>query len=231
MKQSSGTSHNGPPLYTLIHKGIRERLFKFSINAGRIDYAENLQVNEFHDSLISLVGSVRLHHAIEEKFIHPVISDRVPGGAVKLEEEHKVVDQQLNQLTGHLEGIRTKTTSFERYRDLGLEFYLSFNRFLAFFLEHIDDEEERVQRTLFDLCTVEELSTTFGRMLASQTSEELAGNLKMVLSAANLDDLTGLFIGGRVLMLPEAYKKATRLAESVLKPGDWSALKTRAGIT
>jgi hypothetical protein len=230
MKPSTAVSHNGPALYSLIHKGIRDRLSKFSIAAGRIDYTNDLQVNEFQNAMAKISSSIRFHHTAEEKFIHPVISDRLPGGAVKLEEEHKLVDQQLNQLTSYLEGIKTKTAGFERYRDLGLEMYLSFNRFLAFFLSHMDDEEERIQRTLFDLCTGEELGLTFGKILASQTPEEQTDNLGMVLSGANPDELTGLYIGARRLMLPEAYKNAILLAEKVLKPEEWSALKSRAGI-
>jgi hypothetical protein len=231
MKQSTGTAHNGPALYSLIHKGIRDQLFKFSASAGRVNYAEDLQVSEFQNSLTSLVDSIRLHHHLEEQFIHPVISDRLPGGALKLEEEHKVVDQQLNDLVGYLDGIRIKTAGFERYQDLGLEFYLSFNRFLSFFLMHMNDEEERIQRTLFDLCTVPELVSTFGRILASQTMDQVEANTGMVIAGANLDDLTGLLMGAKVLMPPEEYKKVLKMAESTLKPADWSALKIRVGIT
>jgi hypothetical protein len=230
MPQPLTTAHNGPALYSLIHKGIRDRLFKFSINAGRLDYADSLKVNEFNHEMNLLTSSISLHHTMEEKFIHPLISDRVPGGAVRLEEEHKLVEQQMSQMTAQLEGIRVKTGGFERCRDLGLEFYLSFNRFLAFFLEHINDEEERVQRTLYDLCTVEELTTTFGRILAGQKPEERMDNLKMVLTGANMDELMGLFIGAKFLMPPEEYQNSIKLAKTVLKPADWSILQTRAGL-
>ncbi len=224
------TAHAGPPLYSLIHKGIRARLFKFSITAGGLDYADSTRLNEFIQDLNLLVSSIRFHHTAEEKFIHPLISDRVPGGAVKLEEEHKLVEQQMVQMTTQLEGIRTKTSSFERSRDLALEFYLAFNRFLAFFLHHIDDEEERVQRMLFDLCTTEELTATFGRIMASQTPEELTENLKMIFSGASIDELTGLFAGAKALMPPAAFQGLTRLAESVLAPNQWTILKKRLNL-
>jgi hypothetical protein len=230
MSQSLTSARIAPPLYSLIHKGIRDRLFKFSIDAGRLDYADNFKVNEFIDGMKSLVSSIRLHHFLEDSIVHPLISDRVPGGATKLEEEHKIVDRQMKEMTDQLEGIRTKTGSFEKCKDLGLEFYLSFNRFLAFFLTHIDDEEERVQRTLDDLCTIEELNTTFGRIMASQKPEELTENLKMLLYGANLDELTNLFIGYKMMVSPEKLQNAVMLAKTVLKPTDWSVLQARSGL-
>ncbi len=57
------------------------------------------ELNEFIKDMSLLVASIRFHHTAEEQFIHPVISDRVLGGAVKLEEEHKLVEQQLVQVT------------------------------------------------------------------------------------------------------------------------------------
>jgi hypothetical protein len=221
---------NGPALYTLIHKGIRDRLFKFSVSAGKLDYADSRQVEEFHRELAAIIASIRLHHTLEEKFIHPLISDRVPGAVIKLAEEHILFDEQLNRLIAHLEGIRTKTTGFEKYRDLGLEFYLAYNRFLAFFLTHIDDEEERVQRDLFDLCTVQELVSTFGRILADQPPEQLVDNLRMVLANINPDELTALLAGAKLLVPEEAYKNALKLAESLRTPQEWTLVKTRLGI-
>ena len=73
-----------PELYTPIHKGIRSRLFKTSIKAGRIDYADQETVSGFHDEFMSLVANIRRHHALEEEFYHPLLADRVPGGAEKL---------------------------------------------------------------------------------------------------------------------------------------------------
>ncbi len=230
MQQPMTIAQHAPPLYSLIHKGIRDRLFKFSVDAGRLDYADSLKVSEFSDEMNLLVSNISLHHSHEDVFVHPLLSERVPGGAVKLEEAHKLVEQQMSQMTEQLKGIRTKSTSFERCRELGTEFYLAFNRFLAFFLTHIDDEEERVQRTLEDLCTIEELTTAFGRILASQKPEEMAENLKMILYGANMDELTSLFIGYKFMVPPEKFQNAIKLAKTVLQPADWAVLQTRAGL-
>jgi hemerythrin-like domain-containing protein len=230
MPASTFVTHPGPQLYSLIHKGIRARLYAFSTRAGKVNYANTAQVGEFSADFAALCANIRLHHTAEEEFIHPLVSDRIPGGAVRLEEEHRLVDEQLKQMSSHLAGLAEKTAAFERYKDLGLEFYLSYNRFVAFFLQHIDDEEEHIQRSLFDLCTAQELGSTFGRILASQKPEHTAENLKTVFAAANLDDLTSLFMGAKSLVPPEAYANALRMAQEILEPSQWAELKGRLGL-
>jgi len=219
-----------PETYTPIHKGLRSRLFKTSIEAGKIDYADEASLSTLYDEFNSLVASIRLHHIMEENFIHPLLADRVPGGAEKLEEDHHIVDHLMDNLVAHLDRIRSKPTKFEKRRELTLEFYLAFNRFIAFFLNHIDVEEEHIRPTLWRLCTVEEVAAAVTKLLASQKPEEGFQNMAMMLSAANTDDLAGLITHAKAALPPEAIQAGLQLAESVLSANDWAALKSRIGI-
>jgi hemerythrin-like domain-containing protein len=220
----------GPPeTYTPIHKGLRSRLFKTSIQAGKIDYFDEASLSALYDEFNSLVASIRLHHTMEENFIHPLLSDRVPGGAEKLEEEHHVVDHLMDNLVAHLDRIKGQSTKFEKRRELGLEFYLAFNRFIAFFLNHIDGEEEHIRPTLWRLCTAEEVTTAVVKLLASQKPEEGLQNLEMMFNAANTDDLAGLITHAKAALPPEAIKAGLQLAEGILSPRDFAALKAKIG--
>lgn len=87
--------------------------------------------------------------ALEEKFIHPLLSDRVPGGARKPEENHRIMHQRFDDLVTHVDGIRAKS-DFEKRRELALEFYRAWNRFLSFYFVHINREEEQAQPALSD---------------------------------------------------------------------------------
>jgi hypothetical protein len=167
---------------------------------------------------------------MEENFIHPLLSDRVPGGAEKLDEEHQTVEHLLHNLVAHLDRTRSKSTKFEKRKELCLEFYLAFNRFIAFFLSHIDEEEEHVRPTLWDLCTSEELTAAIIKLLASQKPEEGLQNLEMMLNAANSDDLAGLITHAKAALPPEAIQGGLQLAESVLSARDFAALKAKVGV-
>lgn len=228
--ETLATAKERPELYTAIHKGIRSRLFKTSVKAGRVDYTDQETVRGFHDEFMSTVANIRHHHTLEEKFYHPLLSERVPGGAEKLLEEHHIVDHLLDNLVMHLEGIISKSADFEKRGELGLEFYLAFNRFIAFFLTHINEEEEHIQPTLWDLCTFEELDTAEMTLIASQKPEEAKENLEMILSSANLDDLADLLGRAKAHVPPEVAQGVFRLAEGILNSRDWAALKSRIGI-
>jgi len=218
-----------PETYTPIHKGLRSRLFKASIQAGKMDCTDEAALSELYDEFNSLVASIRIHHTMEENFIHPLLADRVPGGAEKLEEDHHVVDHLLDNLVAHLDRIRSKPTKFEKRRELTLEFYLAFNRFIAFFLNHIDVEEEHIRPTLWRLCTVEEVTAAVVKLLASQKPEEGLQNMKMMLSAANTDDLAGIITHARAALPPEAIQAGLQLAESMLSARDFEVLKAKMG--
>lgn len=219
-----------PPIYTPIHKGIRSKLFEVSVKAGKIDYTDRAALQGLYDEFGSLLASIRNHHGMEEKYYHPLLADRVPGGAEKLEEEHQIVDRLLNNLLAHLDRIKDKSTKFEKRRELGLEFYLAFNRFIAFFLKHIDGEEEHYEPTLRNLCTAEELENTEISLIGSQKPEEGLQNLQMMLIAANVDDLGELIASARMALPPEVIQAGLQLAKSVLSARDFAAVKAKAGI-
>ena len=218
-------------LYTTIHKGWRMRLSQISLKAGKLDYADRANVDAFHGELKSMVTGIRHHHETEETYIHPLLSAVMPGGAEKLDEDHRKVDRLLDNLLVHFDGMRIKAADFERREELGLEFYLAFNRFNAFFLSHIDEEEEHVQPALWNLCTAEELETCRRGIFASQKPEEALENLGMMLSSVNLDEIVNLITFAKSSVSPDVFKLGLDFTQSVLDPHDWSVLKPRLGTT
>ncbi len=214
-------------LYVGIHKGHRGSLFKVSVQAAKIDLSSHGSVQSLHREVVSFRDAVRVHIELEEKFIHPLLSDRVPGGARELEAEHRDHFERLDDLVAHLDGIRTKSVSFEKRRELALEFYRALNRFIALYLVHLNKEEEEVQPTLWKLCADDELMAAFGKMLASQSPEELAQNFSMMIPALSLDELAGLYAGIRAKAPPQVIQMFAGLAEQLLSKDDWAEAKKR----
>ena len=217
-------------LYSTIHKGQRARFFKIAARAGTIDYADHKALDSLYDELRPFREEMCLHAALEEKFIHPLLSNRVPGGARELEADHRNMHQQIDDLLTHFDGLRVKT-DFEKRSELALEFYRAWNRFISFYFTHINKEEENIQPSLWALCTNDELATVFKTIIASQKPDELMENLGMMLSASNLYERAGILMGGRAIMPPEAFQTVLKFAEQVLSPNDWLALKSKIGIT
>jgi hypothetical protein len=107
------------------------------------------------------------------------------------------------------------------------EFYRAWNRFLSFYFIHIDKEEEQVTPVLWKFCTNEQLVAAFKMIMASQKPEELRESFGMMLPAMNLYERIEMIEAGRASMSPEAFQGFLKLAERLLSPEDWTALKSK----
>ena len=218
-------------LYRDIHKGQRRRFFNIATQAGILDYTDPKALDTLYDELYSFREHMRLHAHVEEKFIHTVLSQRVPGGARQLEEDHRVVREKFDDLITQFDGIRAKPVDFEKRGELALEFYRAWSRFIAFYFMHINREEEQIMPVLWKLCTVEELAETHKLMITNQKMEELVEDFEMILPNANLQERVEILGTVQVLASPEEYQQYLKIAERILEPNDWTALKTRIELT
>jgi len=208
-------------LYTGPHKGQRAVFFMIGKAAGTLNLNDQNALSKFEGELASFRDSMYLHANIEEKFIHPLLSERVPGGADRLNEDHRLMHKQFDELVACFGEIKKKPRE-----ELSLEFYLAWNRFTSFYFIHIDYEEEYVMPMLWKLCTSEELGDVFRKVMAGQTPKELMENLGMMLPAMNPLERAMLLNQARATMPPEAFQAALKLAEHVLTPEDFASLKT-----
>jgi len=157
--------------------------------------------------------------------LHALLSTEVPGCAEHLEKEHREAHDRFDRLIAQLDLIR-KQSEPDKQRALGLEFYLALNRFVAFFLHYLDEEEERVQPALWNLSTTEELVD------AVQTSfdvppEQAKANLVMMIAAINVEELVSLFTSMKERVPTSAFQNALTVAKRILNPQDWETLNSR----
>jgi len=82
-------------LYTPVHKGLRARLFKVSIKAGTLDFADHAALDAFLNECKLLGTQMRFHHDWEERAIHPLLADEVPSCAEHLKHVHRVAQQRF----------------------------------------------------------------------------------------------------------------------------------------
>ncbi len=216
-------------LYRDIHKGQRCRFLNIAVQAGKLDYTDREALDGLYGELYSFREHMRLHASLEERFIHIILSQRVPGGARQLEEDHRVIRQEFDNLVEDLDVIRAKTSDFEKIGELALEFYRAWSRFTAFYLMHIDKEEEQAMPILWKLCTVKELAETHRLMITDQKQDELVEDFEMILPNANPQERVEILGMLRVMMPSEAYQEFLNLAERLLTPEDWTTLKMELG--
>jgi hypothetical protein len=154
----------------------------------------------------------------------------MPGGAEKLQADHRVINHMIDLLLAHFEGVKAKETASKTRQTLALEFYLALNRFIAFYLPHINDEEESAQSVLWRLCTDDELLAAQDAIVASQTPEEATESLEMMIPALSLDEIANLLGMAKKNAPPQAFQNATTLAQRLLSAEEWMAVKGLLGI-
>ncbi len=214
-------------MYAGIHKGQRSALFQLSMRAGALDHNDMKYFKAFRDDLAELRNEFRLHVKNEETYVHPFLIERVPGAAKDLKDDHKNVERMFDELVSHFDGILSKSMEFKKLGELCLEFYRALNRFISFYLVHINKEEEYIQPALWTVCTGDELWTTMGRILAGLSPQEAMRDLNMMIPADNIDGLSELFLVAKDFIPPEGFKAACDLAQRLLNPAAWASLKSR----
>ena len=193
--------------------------------AGTLNLNDENDLTALENAILSFREHMFLHASHEEKFIHPLLSERVPGGANRLNEDHRIMHRQFDELVACFGEIKRKLKDFEKGEELSQEFYLAWNRFMSFYLSHIDYEEETVMPALWKLSTYDELSNIRGKILGDAAPKELMDNLGMILPAMNPTERFTILNQGRATMPPEAFQAGLKIAEHVLSSEDWSLLK------
>ncbi len=212
-------------LYTDAHKGQRLRFSTISKAAGSLDLSSQEALTSLENDIIAFREHMFLHANHEEMFIHPLLAERIPGGANKLNEDHKNMHRQFDEIIACFGEMKKKTTDFEKLQEVAQELYLAWNRFMAFYLTHIDYEEEYAMPALWKLCTYDELASARGKILGGQDPKSMMYSLGMILPALSPTERFLVLSQGLKTAPPEASQGALRIAEHVLSPEDWLSLK------
>ncbi len=183
-------------LYIDAHKGQRLKFSMISKAAGTLDINNQEALTSLENEIISFREHMFLHASTEEKFIHPMLSERVPGGANRLNEDHRIMHRQFDELLASLEEMKKKPMDFEKLQEIAQEFYLAWNRFMSFYLSHIDYEEEYAMPTLRKLCKYDELADARGKILGGQEPTSMMYSLEMILPALSPNERFFVFSQG-----------------------------------
>jgi hemerythrin-like domain-containing protein len=216
-------------LYKDIHKGQRRWLFDISNMAARLDFADKGQIEMLQKEIKAFLDHLIEHVDNEEKSIHPILNERVPGCPRAIAAEHKIIHKDVEDILASLEVIRKISSRHEANHAIGYEIYLAWNRFISVYLRHIDTEEGYLQRALLSVCSAEELGGIFRTIMTSTPPQSMMVNLRIMTLGLNDDELSILLNGAKSMMPPEAFNNATSYMASLLEPERWSRISARIG--
>jgi hypothetical protein len=205
--------------YTVVHKGLRKRLFETVVLAGTANYADPDDRAKLAATVAEVVTILREHAKHENEFLHPIIAEVLPEVARTLTSEHEEHNRALDEVDRAFEvavAERTGAAGHLAYRVLA--------RFTAHFLAHIE-EEEAGQGQVWELAGEARFAVGMTAFKRSRTLDQNLAGWATMLPAMNPAERATMFRGLRAGAPEAPFTTAWRLAERVLDARALDALK------
>jgi hemerythrin HHE cation binding domain-containing protein len=196
--------------YTVVHKGLRKRLFDTVVLAGTTNYADPTDRAKLAATVAEVVTLLREHAQHEDELLHPIIAEVLPEVASTLTSEHEEHNRALDEVERAFEvaiAERTGAAGHLAYRVLA--------RFTAHFLAHIE-EEEAGQAQVWELAGEARLAAGMTAFKRSRTLDQNLAGWANMLPAMNPAERAAMFRSLRVGAPEAVFAAASRLAERVL---------------
>ncbi|MGB6977419.1 MAG: hemerythrin domain-containing protein [Gammaproteobacteria bacterium] len=205
-------------LYTVIHKAQRQRLFELSVKIGRTDFDDSTQVTKVREELQKMIAHLRKHAHTDETFIHPLFNKVGQEGQL-LEEEHHALENSFDEL--EIIGASSNARS---------KLYVQFNRFLAAYLQHIDEEEVTQVEILWKHFNDQELMEVMKNFQQSLTPQENAAGLEFVLPCLSVPEVINMLSKIQNTAPLPAFQAACAITENAFSTTEWEGIKKALSI-
>lgn len=210
--------------FTLIHKTLRYALFSAASEAGRIDWLDSVQVQDFRarwDETVALVGSHAKH---EDMYIWPLLEAKRPGAVAELGIGHEAVDADIAAVDAEFTAMLHHPGPAT-----GLTFYRALTRFIAHALNHFASEEPAVMEMMWAMCTDDELARCRAAFMADIPPSERAATLRLMIESNSSAELLDVLGSLRASMPPGAYESWLGGLEDTMSPTTYARLTELAG--
>jgi hypothetical protein len=212
-------------VYGAVHKGIRYALLDLLRRMGAVAVNDSSSVDMLLDDLDGAFYLCAAHADQEERYIHRAIEAARPGALGNVEAAHAGLDELLPALRAAMAELSGATPAEKP--GLFRVFYLNYSSFVAQCLEHMAQEELRVQVLLEQLFTSDEVRTIQSSLLGSIGPEELLVFLRVMVPAAAPHERVTLLERPRASLPREAFEGIMRTVRSCLNPEEVRDLERR----
>jgi len=217
-------------LYANIHRGLRNLITHFSLQAGAVDWTDEAAVAQLAAKWEDVKMVLDAHHKHEEQHIHPLLARIIPGGHRGLEADHVAQHAVLADLDTHFQGLRDGAVQAEKRSQVGLEFYRGLNLFYAGYLQHLYREESEAQRALDLLCLPQETGAALQAILSSMPMDELLLTIDFLFPALTLAEGLGLMAAMKATAPPQVFAVLAERVRKARGEADWVRIKGRLNL-
>lgn len=213
---------------TPIHKAVRALVYAGGGALQTADFADETAATKAAADLEPVLHLMHDHHHTEEKYFFPVLQPFEPELVGDMLRQHEEVVRLLDA-TGEARGFVSVTDGEERVQ-AGADLNRRYNELVAYYLEHLAQEEVRVLPAMWRHLDDKRLMGVQASIIAESDPDTLFQWLGWMFKGLNRMELVGLLSGAKLGMPPEALEAVRALGASSLEPARWEVVRREAGL-
>lgn len=220
---------NKVDLFTAIHKAIRALLYATGNQLQTANLAEE------EDMLVTLT---RLEHTIEmleehghheDELIFPPIEQVAPGSTEEAESQHRGYEERVIRLREVIKLIKDTTEPSGRMALAGL-LNRRFTDFMAFYLTHMNCEEETVLEVSQQKLTYDELMAIRLSVQSSIPPGRYSEWLQWMLPALSIHELVPLLSQVKASAPAPVFEKIKNIGQTYIDRNRWEKISQLVGF-
>ena len=217
-------------IFTTVHKAIRGLIYDLSMMLQTADFTDERARNACLAALEHFLELLHEHAGYEDRTVFAATHKFEPELIDKLEEEHHQIAAHLDQVHKSIARVKSATTDQERI-EAGAELNRSANKFIAFYLGHLANEEDTVLPATFKYFGDQELMGMRAEVQRTTTPARFAEWMRWMFPSVNIHELTDYFRTLKAHAPPPFYEAMSQVAHMALGELRWRDLQMRAGLT
>ena len=213
---------------TPIHKALRALIYEVGGDLQTTDFADELEAAGAAADLELALHLMRDHHTTEEVYFYPKLQPLEEQLVAAMLEQHENVEQLLDVADDAR--LRARGPDAEARIKAGADVNCRFNELVAFYLDHLAEEEAKVLPATWRHFDDAQLMAIQGAIIAEMDPDTLFQWLGWMFKGLNRVELVGMLRGAKAGMPPEALEAVRGLGAAIMEPGAWQAVREQAGL-
>ena len=213
---------------TPIHKALRSLVYEVGGDLQTTDFADELEAAGAGADLELALHLMEDHHTTEEVYFYPKLQPFEERLVATMLEQHQHVVQLLNVADEARKRVRSPAA--EVRVKAGADLNCRFNELVAFYLEHLAQEEAKVLPATWRHFDDAQLMAIQGAIIADMDPGMLFQWLGWMFKGLNRPELVGMLSDAKAGMPPQALDAVRELGAASMEPAAWRAVREQAGL-
>jgi hypothetical protein len=221
---------NRMKIFDVPHKGLRNALSQFSLQAGNTHYQDAAAVAALHQFGQQVFSLLSIHAHDENNVTLNHLEERLPGAAHHNMDDHEVLEAKQQLLEDALDAMLQSSQQGKDISADGAAFYSNLNDYHALYLQHMAEEEKDTQPLLWQYFTDEELLQHRKQIMANNPPQTLFTWFRFVMPAQSHIERVSLLKGFKLNAPPAFFAEGMQVIKQVLVPKAYEMLENALAV-